>query len=234
MTITDNTTIPTATFELVVHDLYRDIHKGIRTELFALTTSAGNADFGDATACADVAAHTAGAVALLESHAEHEDGVIGPALEIHLPELAERIEADHVAFDARTRSLVELAEAVGSAGGDRRRVGHLLYLELASFTGDYLVHQDVEERVVMPALERAVGLDAVVAMHQAIVGSIPPPEMAKSLAIMLPAMNVEDRTELLRGMQAEAPAEVFEGVWSLAGSVLRPADLAALAKRLGL
>ena len=47
-------------------------------------------------------------------------------------------------------------------------------------------------------------------------------------------MNVDDRTELLGGMQAGAPAEVFAGVWGLADSVLPPADLAALATRLGL
>ena len=58
--------------------------------------------------------------------------------------------------------------------------------------------------------------------------------MAQSLALMLPAMNIDDRTEMLGGMQAGAPAEVFDGVWGLAGSVLAPADHAALAARLGL
>ena len=48
--------------------------------------------------------------------------------------------------------------------------------------------------------------------------------MAKSLALMLPAMNIDDRTELLGGMRAGAPAEVFDGVWGLAGSVLDTGD----------
>ena len=47
-------------------------------------------------------------------------------------------------------------------------------------------------------------------------------------------MNVDDRTELLGGMQAGAPPEVFEGVWGLAGSVLAPADHRALGARLGI
>ena len=111
---------------------------------------------------------------------------------------------------------------------------HRVYLELASFTGAYLAHQDFEERDVMPALEQAVGFEQVLAIHQAIVGSIPPDEMAKSLAVMLPAMNVDDRTELLGGMQQGAPAEVFDGVWSLVKSVLVPADAAALGRRLGI
>ena len=49
---------------------------------------------------------------------------------------------------------------------------------------------------------------------------------------MIPAMNIDDRTELLGGMRAGAPAEVFEGVWGLVGSVLDPADVRTLADRL--
>ncbi len=86
----------------------------------------------------------------------------------------------------------------------------------------------------MPALEELLGVPAVIELHKAIVGSIPPEEMALSLSLMLPAMNVDDRTELLGGMRAEAPAPVFEGVWNLAASVLDRADLAAVATRLGL
>jgi hypothetical protein len=107
-------------------------------------------------------------------------------------------------------------------------------LGLASFTSAYLEHQDVEERVVMPALETAIGVESMVAIHQAIVGSIPPDQMAQSLAVMLPAMNVDGRATLLGGIQAGAPAPVFEGVWGLARSVLAPADQAAVAVRLGL
>ena len=47
-------------------------------------------------------------------------------------------------------------------------------------------------------------------------------------------MNIDDRVALLGGMRAGAPAEVFNGVWSLAGSVLDPTDVAALAHRLDL
>jgi hypothetical protein len=46
-------------------------------------------------------------------------------------------------------------------------------------------------------------------------------------------MNIEDRTDFFTGLAAGAPAEVVEGVWSLASSVLEPADLRALATRFG-
>lgn len=216
-------TVPTVT-----HDLYRDIHKGIRSELFAVTEEAGRLDPSEGEARAALAAHVRDVVWLLVSHAEHEDAAIQPAIDDHLPALAAQIETDHATLERR---LLDLASWADAAGG--RADVHRLYVELASFTSAYLAHQDVEERVVMPALEAAVGVPAVEAIHQAIVSSIPPDEMARSLAIMLPAMNVDDRAELLGGMQAGAPAEVFAGVWSLAGSVLPAADLSALGRRLG-
>ena len=57
--------------------------------------------------------------------------------------------------------------------------------------------------------------------------------MAESLAFMLPAMNLDDRTELLGGMRMAAPPEAFAGVVDLARSVLTPTDFQALAGRLG-
>ena len=165
---------------------------------------------------------------------EHEDAHVDAPLRRYHPTLAERITADHAILDARIDGLRERAADLTSGTGNRRRDRvHGLYMELASFTSSYLDHQDFEERVVMPALDAALGVEGVAAVNGAIIGSIPPDEMARGMAVMLPAMNVDDRTELLGGMQANAPAEVFEGVWGLATSVLAPADVAALATRLG-
>lgn len=236
MTITEQTTVPpTDTPAIPEIDLYRDIHKGIRSELFATTVQAGSTDATDRAARLVLTDRIDGLVHLLHSHAEHEDTHIQPAIEVHVPDSAERIVADHVALDARIAAIHEQSVALaGLCGSAARTAADGLYLDLASFVSAYLEHQDLEERTVMPALAAAVGPLAVLGIHGAILGSIPPQEMAESLAIMIPAMNVDDRAELLGGMRAEAPAEVFAGVWGLVGSVLAPADVAAVAARLGI
>ena len=231
MTITEQPT--RTTFEIVALDLYRDIHKGIRSELFGVTVQAGNLDPGVRTNRVELAGRIRAAVDLLVSHAEHEDHAIQPAIELHLPAFAETIATDHVALEARMDTLVEMAEETVDAA-DTYAAVHRMYLEFASFTASYLQHQDFEERVVMPALDHAIGVPAVGAIHGAIIGSIPPDEMAQSLALMLPAMNVDNRTELLNDIKANAPAEVFEGIWGLATSVLTDGDVRAVATRLGL
>jgi hypothetical protein len=219
----------------VGHDTYRDIHKGIRAELFGVTSQAGSLDPADRIGREALSRHVGGVMDLLVEHAEHEDAHVQPALERHLPKLAARISFDHVTLERRIVGLRELGDAaVDAAGPDQRQALHRLYIELASFTSAYLEHQDVEERYVIPALEAAIGFDAVWAINQAIVQSIPPEKMAQSLAIMLPALNLDDQAELLGGIQAGAPAEVFAGVWGLTGSVLPATDHAALGTRLGI
>jgi hypothetical protein len=233
MTITDLTL--TAAIAPVTHDLYRDIHKAIRVELFAVTTEAGRLDPSVGIARASLATHVSDVVELLVAHAEHEDGAVQPVLEARLPELAERVAVDHLTLEARLGDLNAMAaEAAALEAPDPGAQVHRLYLALAAFTSAYLEHQDIEERVVMPALEAAIGADEVVTLHQAILAAIPPDEMARSLALMIPAMNIDNRVDMLGGMRAEAPAEVFDGVWGLVGSVLDPADHKALAKRLGI
>jgi hypothetical protein len=233
MTITE---LPiTAVLTPVAEDLYRDIHKAIRAELFSVTSEAGRLDPSQGLARAALSSHVSDVVDLLVSHAEHEDAAIQPTLEAELPDLAERVEVDHLTLEAAMDDLKAMAQDAASLTTvDPGAKIHRIYLALASFTSDYLDHQDIEERVIMPALEAAAGVDAMRDIHAAIIGSIPPDEMARSLALMIPAMNVDNRVELLAGMREGAPAEVFEGVWGLTGSVLEPADLAQLADRLGL
>lgn len=210
-------------------DVYRNIHKAIRSELFATTTDAGRTDWADDCARAALAERVDGLVWLLESHAEHEDSYFQALVEEHVPQHAETIVTDHAVLDARIAGIGKAArEAV-----DRSDV-HDLYLELASFTAVYLQHQDLEEREVQPALLAAVGPQVMFEQEQALIASIPPSDMGRSLALMLPAMNLDDRTEMLGGMQQGAPAEVFAGVWALGQSVLQPADVTALGRRLGL
>lgn len=218
----------------VSFDLYRDIHKAVRVELFDVVADTGRMDPSDRNARADVAEKVQALVTLLRQHAEHEDGAINAVLEQVDPELVARIVAEHAVIEAAMDTLLDLTAAMVDTSADgARAAAHELYLELAAFTGDYLAHQDVEERIVGPALDRALGFERLLGVHGEILSNIPPQELSSSLALMFPAMNVDDRTELLGGMKATAPAEVFEANWSLARSVLSPEDTRVLASRLG-
>lgn len=238
-TITDprpSASISPTDLPIIAVDLYRDIHKGLRAELFAVTLEAGSIDPERRDDRLALAAHVSSLRRVLESHAHHEDSFIEPQLWSHLPELAEKIAADHGTLEPRFAAIDDLAtqltDTAVTAVTDLRRLTFHLYHELSGFTSAYLAHQLVEERVVMPALQAAIGVEAVVGLHVGIVSSIPPVEMAQSLSFMLPAMNADDRADLLGGIRAGAPAEAFAAVLDLARSVLAPADFLATTGRL--
>ena len=216
-------------------DLYRDVHKGIRAWQFEVTTAAGRLDASDHAARSSHAHAVRELVRFLVFHAEHEDRELQGPIEQVLPEQAAAITRQHVELETRMATLVALADLVFECDRtDARAAVHDLYLELASFTSAYLAHQDVEERVVLPALWAAFGPEGLLAIHGRILASISPEDMGWSLSRMLPAMDVDDRVEMLESMRAEAPPEAFAGVCALAAQVLEPGDHAALVARFDL
>ena len=227
------TTIERPRLQPVSFDLYRDVHKAIRVEMFAVVTNAGRLDASDECERVDVADQVESLVIFLRRHAEHEDGAIQAPLEQAAPDLAARVADEHEVLEERMDHLVALANLLRRAPSmSARAVAHELYLDLAAFASDYLAHQDLEERVIGQVLDNAVGFDGLLALHGAILSTIPPQELFASMALMFPAMNIDDRAEMLGGMRATAPAEVFEATWSLARSVLAASDSRALAARL--
>jgi hypothetical protein len=217
----------------VPFDLYRDIHKAVRVFMFDVTAAAGRIDPSDRGARVGHATKVKELVKFLQFHALHEDTHIEAAIIKVLPDRAAEIVADHVALEARMDELVAVSDLVlDETRDDARAALHRLYLDLGSFVSAYLAHQDLEERLVMPALWDALGLEALLEIHQAILAGIAPEDMGWALSMMLPAMNNDDRTELLDGMKADAPAEVFEGVCGLASEVLSPQDFATVSERI--
>ena len=128
MTITEFTTATTSPLRLVAEDLYRDIHKGIRAELFAVTERSGSVDPADRGERAELCGHVQRVAWLLESHADHEDTHVQPVLERHLPALFEQIEADHHRLDghrvAGRREAPQLAQVIRPLDGRAQRPQH--------------------------------------------------------------------------------------------------------------
>ncbi len=233
MTITETPSLVVERLRPIVFDLYRDIHKGIRIALFDLTAHAGRLDPADNCGVLALECEVRDVARLLTEHAAHEDDHLD--LVRFMPEIAERVAADHEALESRIGWFVKLAGGlIGADGSDRRFAVHELYLELASFAAAYLTHQDMEERIIMPALQERLPIEKIVSIHESVIASMAPDELTRGLVAIFPAINVEDRCEMLGGMRAAAPAEVFAGIWNLVTSLLTPEDAADVARRLGL
>lgn len=220
-------------FEMIPGDVYRDIHKAVRANMFEVVLRAGRTDPTDRNQRIALAATVTDLADFLTFHADHEDGVLDPMIAEVLPDEAATIRASHEEFEAEMARIRALAALVFDQDRlDGRASLHELYLSLAMFTSRYLAHQQIEERVVMPALLAHFGLEAVIAANERIVASIDPESLAWGLTKMLPALNADDRFELLAGIRMTAPSEAFAAVLALAADVLTEDDYASLTARL--
>ena len=218
----------------VAHDLYREIHKGIRYALFHTTMHAGRLDVADADDVEDLLCRCTDLVELLHLHHHHEDRFVQPLLDVHAPALAAAVGAQHDAIEGGLTELRRLGERLTTVSHlGRDTVAHRLYLHLSRFTGEYLEHQLLEELEVMPALGAVMPTSELESLHAAIRESVAPRVMADVMAVMLPAMNVGERADMLGGMSM-APAEVFRVLRRAAEAALTPAEFAEVATRIGL
>lgn len=218
----------------VAWDVYREIHKAMRFALFGVTELAGRTHAADDDAVRRVVDEWRDVAFVLRGHHDHEDDFCDPLIVQHAPEFRDELEAAHVVADERLAALdARVAELAGAPAAGRDRLLQSLHLDLAEFTADYLHHLRYEEDHVMPALNRALPNDALEALTGQIRGSVPPPDMCVFIRYMVPAMNFDERLDMLGGMYAGAPPEIFEMFRAAAQAALPAPDYAAVAAAAG-
>lgn len=220
---------PTPTSTATI-DLYREVHKGARRALFGLCEAAGTLDPADTTARDAFVGRFADLDVLLTLHHEHEDGeFFGNLIDRVAPQFTNELHAAHVKAVDDLASVRSAVIALGDGGGNAEG----LYDLVASFVVDYLAHMAFEEHHVMPALAAGATFDELLAVQIGIRTAMPPSDMVRFMRSMLPAMNTDERTNMLGGMKAGAPAEIFDIFWSTAADVLTTDQLAVVAGRIG-
>lgn len=192
------------------YDLYHGVHKGLRYGHCKMLMALGTCNFSDDTAANRCVQELRHHLDICASHLLHEDEKIHTALERVRPGAAAIAEEGHEHHEQSFRELRDLVGQVESAGSDERQaIARKLYSRFALLVADDLAHMNDEETVLQPALWDAYDDAELIAIEQAIVGSIPPAEMAHFMALMIAAMNQPERSGMLSGIRAGMPAFVF-------------------------
>lgn len=211
------------------YDMYRLIHKGLRAFASDVLVSFGRLDADDP---ADVAAEIGRVRAFLDfcaNHLEHENLHVHPAMETRAPGSTATVAADHAGHLDEIHSLRAACALLESAAPARRAdIAHALFLELAVFVGQNLVHMNVEETHNNTVLWQAYSDDELRAIEGAIVASQSPAEMSETLRWMLPAATPAERAAFLGGLRQAVPPAVFDDLLAIVTPHLSPADLAKL------
>lgn len=201
-------------------------HKGLRHQISRLVLLAGATDPARDEDLADLSREADLTFALLADHVIHEDQHLFPALEARMPGATSAIEAEHPALEARVDSLHARLKQVseGISPDDL----HVLYLDLADFQADYLLHLGREEREIEPLLLQMLTDDELAAIQVEISASMDPALLMSWFAACAPARNDSDNALVLQRMRDALPPAAFDAVSQTLRQALTPERYARL------
>ena len=225
----DGTTTHAARF-----DIYNLIHKALRFAYGDTLTKLGSADVDEPASLDAALAQALSLFDLLQSHYDHEDRFIHPALEHAQPGATLRIEAEHREHRASLDAMRELVEVVRASRG-ATRAGALarLYHALARYMAADFEHMAFEDSEFNAILWRHCSDVDILAIDREIVATVEPAVMAVALPWIVAALNHGERAAVLGGARLGMPADVFAGVLGITRQTLPSREWQKLAAALG-
>lgn len=179
-------------------DFYTKVHKALRASLFEASRQAAMTDYGDPQALSVLTARVKALLAKLSAHAGHEARFIHPLL-------AEKaginsFDAEHEALEGEQEAVALLLDAAAHSPQPERGLrGVAFYRALNVFIARYLEHLEREE-ATMPMLWARCNDEELAAVMARFGASRPVEEALADVGWMLPALNDQERTELIDGM----------------------------------
>lgn len=211
-------------------DFFTLIHKGLRRELFTLTTWAGTMDWDDPDDVMGFGARWSELHHLLESHAAHEDEHFFPLLTEAAPDVVARM---HVGHQEQDQALAQLSAVVGDAlEAPTSAMGLEVHRHLSAFVAGYLLHLLEEETVVMPAIWQHHSDEDLARTRRRFLAASSPADAALSRRVMLPAMTPTERTTMLGMLRSAMPPPAFAAVLEDARQLLSERDWKRLSESL--
>ncbi len=216
-------------------DLYTPIHKALRAFMADTLQRLGAMDLeDDAERCATLA-QVEQLLDELRGHLGRENLFVHAAMEARRPGSSVRIAGEHVAHLEHIHNLEDEAQALRDAlPAQRAEFAQRLYRHLAEFVADNLLHMACEEREHNAALWSLYGDAELAAMHDRLVASLTPVELALTMRWMAVGLNLQELTGLFRDLQTKAPPEAVRALLDIVQAHLPAARWAKLARALGL
>lgn len=217
------------------HKPYRNIHKALRAQMMKTLLTVSQADPSEEAERLAASAAVDDLLGACLGHLEHEMTFIHPVLHERGVAAVGAFDDDHGSQKGVMARLRGLSASVREAKpAIARDVLYQLYLELSAFIGHNFEHMAEEESVLTHAVWQKISDAEILEVEGRIVASIPPEEAMWSVEWMAKSLNHAELVEVLRGMQAGMPPQVFGGVLALVKSCVKPSSLARLDRDLGL
>lgn len=216
-------------------DIYGQVHKGLRAFLNATLDELGRLDSTDVHEVKRVLDQVDELLDFCVGHLEKENQYVHAALEAHDPFSVKQVAEEHEKHVLAIRWLrADIHNMACAASLAREQVAVRLYRAFALFVAENLEHMEVEESRHNPILWTHFTDAELTAIHTAIVTATSPAHMALGARWIVPHLTPAERTELITGLCATMPREIFEASLEMVRPHLAPVEWQRLSRLFGL
>lgn len=212
-------------------DFFTLIHKTLRYALFSAASEAGRIDWLDSVQVQDFRARWDETVALVGSHAKHEDMYIWPLLEAKRPGAVAELGIGHEAVDADIAAVD--AEFTAMLHHPGPATGLTFYRALTRFIAHALNHFASEEPAVMEMMWAMCTDDELARCRAAFMADIPPSERAATLRLMIESNSSAELLDVLGSLRASMPPGAYESWLGGLEDTMSPTTYARLTELAG-
>jgi hypothetical protein len=188
-------------------NFYTVIHKAIRHYLYNIAIDVGNHDFRDNARFIALNENVLKLLNLLREHGRHEETYIRPLIASKFNDIAYKLGMEHEEQEHELMTLeTNCRRFLHLSGHEAVTDGLIFYRALNKFIGESLLHME-EEEATMEILQNVCSDEELMDVHKRILMSFSMEKMLQAISYMMPALNLEERLSMLKGMLMNATEE---------------------------
>jgi len=214
-------------------NLFRPIHKGIRSMIFILGLRLGATDFTNVAESNDLATQlkqefTSSVsnciLCMLQAHSIHEDRDLFSAVRAFDDEPVRMMMAEHAVIVRRIYGVAKLCDQLLSLTDPAARIeaGDRLALDANDLFAFYLAHLNNEEALLVPVMWEHFTDEQLRALRGQFYNTIPLKMFEEWMRWTLPALNTNELVVLLSGMRTDPSPNRFADAMRLGQQTVRP------------
>ena len=194
-------------------DLYCFVHKGLRAFMCDALTRVGRTDGNDHVELSETLNLVSDLLDMCESHLQHENNFIHPALEARQPGSSLVTAQNHDDHEDSLRVLRQSVEAIRIAQDNKRgRAIADLYRLLARFVAENFEHMHEEETANNAVLWAHYNDGEINDILRSLMATVSPHAYSKMLRWTVPHISANERAAMFIGMKLSRPAPAFAQV----------------------
>lgn len=225
-------------------NLFRPVHKGLRSMIFTLGLRLGTTDFSNVAESNEVAKQLKQdltnslsncILCLLQTHSTHEEKDFFSAIRPLDEEPVRMMTGEHAVILRRTYGVAKQCdELLGTADPLRRiELGDKLVADANDLFTYYLAHLNNEEAVLVPVMWEHFTDAQLRALRAQFYNTIPLSLFETWMRWTLPALNINELVVLLSGMKIDPAPNRFADALRLAKETLRPEKWSQVQMKVG-